>query len=169
MAGGALAPIAQRSNVERKYDEKRELQTVVASFGIERNVSIMMAGAPGATLGEILVELKLPRYLARGECSSLEVLVNDVPTPGARFSTGYKDAVYSAQARHDFQTFKPLAQRYSTLAVRGCGYEAKLDEHAMGDVRKFFVIYSQIASEITASQQPAPAMTSTASDPATEL
>lgn len=139
-------PKRQAASVERKYDEKRKLEKVVGTFTPAPNVTIVLAGAPAASLGEVSVELRLPRYLMKSDCTSLDVLVNSVPTAGAQVSTSSKNAIYAVQARYDFQTFKPLAQQFSTLGARGCGYEAKLDEHAMNDVKKFFVIYSQIAS-----------------------
>jgi hypothetical protein len=148
------APKRQRSAVERRYDEKRKLETVVGTFSVAPNVSIVLAGAPGASLGEVSVELRVPRHLAREPCTSLEVLVNAIPSVGTQFTTSSKNAIYGAQARYDFQTFKPLAKQYSTLGARACGYEAKVDEQAMNDVQKFFVIYSQIASELA---EPPPA------------
>jgi hypothetical protein len=138
----------QKSAVERRYDEKRKLETVVGTFTTAPNVSIVLAGAPGASLGEVIVELRVPRHLTRGQCTSLEVLVNAVPNAGAQFTTSSKGGLYGSQARYDFQTFKPLAKRFSTLASRACGYEAKIDDQGMDDVQKFFVIYSQIASEL---------------------
>lgn len=151
------APKQQKSAVERRYDEKRKLETVVGTFAIAPNVALILAGAPGASLGEVSVELRVPRHLARQQCTSLEVLVNAVPSAGAQFTTSSKNAIYGAQARYDFQTFKPLAKQFSTLGARACGYEAKIDDHAMNDVQKFFVIYSQIASELAEPPAAAPA------------
>jgi hypothetical protein len=150
-------PKRQPATVERKYDEKRKLEKVVGTFTPAPNVTVVLAGAPGASLGEVSVELRMPRYLMKSECTSLEVLVNGVPSAGAQLSTSNKNAIYAVQARYDFQTFKPLAQQFSTLGARGCGYEAKLDEHAMNDVKKFFVIYSQIAAQIAGPAETVPA------------
>lgn len=126
---------------------------MVGSFSPRGNVTVTLAGAPSATLGEILVELKVSQYLTKKPCDTLEVLVNAVPAAGARFSSEYKGGDLVAQARVDFQTFKPLAQQFATLSVRACGYEAKLDDSVMGDVQKFFVIYSELATEASKTTQ----------------
>jgi hypothetical protein len=151
----AIKASNQQANVERGYDEQRKLHTVRASFSTAPKVSVVLAGAPGATLGEVLVGLTMPRHLTKADCTSIEVLVNKAPTTGERPTTTAKNGFNSVQGRVQFETFKPLAQQYSTLGVRACGYEATLSDEVMEDVKKFFVIYSQLATEAMKEAQPA--------------
>lgn len=149
-------PAAQsRSRVERKYDTERKLQTVRGVFTAAANTSIILVGAPAVALGEVTVQLNIPRSLVHRTCQAVEVLVNDVPTVGDRFETKNEGGFHQSRAQHDFQTFKPLAQQYSTFAVRACGYQVMIDDASMNDVKKFFVIYSQLASEVAPEAQPA--------------
>jgi hypothetical protein len=153
VARAPRGPAPSRANVARKYDEKRKMKTVVGSFSPSGSVTVTLAGAPSATLGEVLVELKVAHYLTKKPCDALEVLVNAVPAAGARFSSEYQGGKLIAQARVDFQTFKPLAQKFATLGVRACGYETTLDEGVMNEVQKFFVIYSELATEASQTMQ----------------
>lgn len=150
----AMRASNQRASVERSYDEQRKLHTVRATFTTAPKVSVVLVGAPGATLGEVLVGLSVPRHLSKAECTSIEVLVNKVPATAERPTTTSKNAINSVQGRVQFETFKPLAQQFSTLGVRACGYEATLSENVMPDVKKFFVIYSQLATETMQQSQP---------------
>jgi hypothetical protein len=144
----------QKADVERGYDEQRKLHTVRGTFKTAPKVSVVLAGAPGAMLGEVMVSLSIPRHLITKECSSIEVLVNKVPTTAERSTVSSKYAINTVQGRVQFATFKPLAREYSTLGVRACGYEATFTENVMPDVKKFFVIYSQLATEAMQQAQP---------------
>lgn len=165
----ALRATNQQATVERGYDEQRKLHTVRATFKTAPNVSVVLAGAPGATLGEVLVGLSVPRHLSKPDCESIEVLVNKVPTTGERPTKSSKNALISVQGRVQFETFKPLAQQYSTLGVRACGYEAALSENVMTDVKKFFVIYSQLATEAIQQTEPPTPTESASGGTTTEL
>jgi hypothetical protein len=166
-AHAGSAPAQPRSRVERKYDAERKLQTVRGVFSTAANTSIIFVGEPATAPGEVLIQMNIPRSIVHQTCQAVEVLVNDVPAAGERFESKYEGGFHQSRARHDFQTFKPLAQQYSTLAVRACGYQITMDEASMDDVKKFFVIYSQLAAEVAPEAQPA---SDTASgEPATEL
>lgn len=141
------------AKVERHYDEKRKRQTVVGRFAPKASVAIVLVGTPGAPEGGIRVKLELPSIRATAACESLEVLVNGVPTKGEKLRFSRESSLRRLQAHYAFETFKPLAQHFATFGVRACGYDATLDETALAELQKFFVIYAEIARDLSIKQE----------------
>lgn len=57
----------------------------------------------------------------------------------------------------DFQTFKPLTKKYPSFAVRACGrLEAKFSDDDLKELLKFFVIYSDLATDAQAAVAASP-------------
>lgn len=137
------------SEVERVYDEKHRLQAVRGRFFLRNGTRVVFVGSPEYELSTILVTASRVGTAANRADCKLEALVNEKPIPNTDEERRKEPARSNTiAARFTFQDFKPLAQRYGTFGIRLCGKTWKFSEAQLNDLKKFFVIYSEIAQEI---------------------
>jgi hypothetical protein len=140
--------------VSRDFDEKRNLQIVTARFDLQPGLSLFFIGAPEAEMGDILLQIRGRMPRASADCAAVEILVNGKPVAGERTDRRYEGTKPILGAHFQFEHFKPLAQRFPSFGVRHCEYEMKFNEKQVDELRKFLVIYSDLATEIQEQAEP---------------
>jgi hypothetical protein len=146
-----------KSRVERRYDDKRQVQVVQSDFAPKPGVSMQFVGAPKVQLGDILFNLEMSRYDGQRPCDKLELLINDVPLAATNASSSPVGARVRFSAHFEFQQFKPLAQRFPSFGVRRCDFQLKLSEADVRLLQKFLLMYSDMAVEVQSAQEGTPA------------
>jgi len=140
----------------RRYDEQTKAQVVQADFVPSAGVHVRLVGAPKVKLGDVLVQLHLPTR-AQGDCATLDALVTDMPASGRDVTVESKGSGRDVSAHFDFQQLKPLARNYPSFALVHCDLKVQLSEAAVGELRKFMVMYSDIATDVQGESAPEPA------------
>lgn len=154
-AAASRAPDVAPAQVERRYDRARKIQIVRANFGIEPGVTMTLVGAPQAKLSDVLLEVRVHGYrIPKAACDKVEILVNSVPSPGTDLSLTYGPTSLVQQAHFDFSLFKPLGKDFPSFGARVCGRDLNLSEAAVVQLRKFLVIFSDLANEVQKTDQP---------------
>jgi hypothetical protein len=143
---------AKASKVERGFKEETQTTFVRGEFELGPNIMAQVVGAPRLDLGKIVLVLRAPTTIRglRG-CQSLEVLVNARPNSALQLRRAQDLYEHKLEGDFDFQSFKPLAQQYPEFAVRACTTTWKFTTEQVDDLRKFLVMYSNLAKEESAS------------------
>lgn len=147
---------AAAAHVDRHYDQANKTVVVQGDFTPNAGINLQLLGAPLLQPGDIAVHLVVPRRVSATPCESMELVVNAAPTSPATITALAEGPRVCLIAHFDFAQFKPLAQRFPAFAVRRCNYEVRLSDADVQQLRKFCVIYSDMATE-AATQAPRPA------------
>jgi hypothetical protein len=156
-SGGSRSGHGEAANArtERAFDEGRGVHVVRGQFQLDRSMRLHLVGIPQMALGRVAVFLRgySPEPRIR-ECEGLEVLVNEQPFASDESKNRTKGTTVNLESRFDFEVFKPLSQQYSTFGSRACGRKWKVAEDQMEELKKFFVIYAQIAQQVQKGELP---------------
>jgi hypothetical protein len=150
--GSAAAPsasptVGKSSKVARGFHEKTGVSYVRGDFELPQGVELRITGAPAVERGKIVLAVKGPAWSDVSACENMEVLVNARPSSARsqrRESTAPK---FQLESDFDFEVFKPLARQYPEFAVRLCNRTWPLTAEQVEDLRKFFVLYADLAAE----------------------
>lgn len=154
-------------STERAYDEERGLHIVRGTFHLRAGLRLHLIAIPQLTHGTIAVILRgRSKDATLQQCGTLEVLVNEQPFPPAETSRRTEGANLNIEGRFPFELFEPLAQQYSTFGARACGEKLKLREAQLQELKKFFVIRTQIAQQVQGRQLERESTPETPSEPA---
>lgn len=178
-AGSSSAPAAsspssaiQLSDItgtaERSFDEDRKLHVVKGTFGFGAGIDFKLIGVPQVALGPIGVTLSGKSWKPSvNECNALEVVVNGQPhAPSDLKATRRPDGGFVLDGRVDFQAFKGIGQTYSTFGLRACKETFELSNRQMPQLKKFLVMYSEIATQVQKGELPAAGSESATQAPA---
>jgi hypothetical protein len=155
---------AAKAKVERAFDEQRELHIVRGSFSLAPGLQANLVGVPQVALGTIAVVLAGNVSNRRfAECAGVEVLINAQPFASQENATRRPAHGFDIESRFDFQIFRPLTQQFATFGIRACGHQWSFNDAQLGELQKFFVIYSQVAMQVQAGELPSKADTAAAS------
>jgi hypothetical protein len=142
---------------ERSFDERRQLHIVNASFNFGAGIELKLIGVPQAALGPIGVTLAGKSWKPSvNECTTLEVVVNEQPyVPSELKASRRGDGGFILDGRVDFQAFKGLGQTYATFALRVCKEQFAISNRQLPTLKKFLVMYSEIATQVQKGELPA--------------
>ncbi|HEX7478586.1 MAG TPA: hypothetical protein VF331_12315 [Polyangiales bacterium] len=143
---------APTAHARRDFDEKRKLHFARLDLSVPlARLDVVLVGVPQAQLTTVRVKLERPLFdETLGKCRELAVLINGEPFAGANVKgeIGRERYRTTLSADFDFSVFRALARPYTSLAFRACGQRTEVAESLMVEVRKFFVLFSQIATDV---------------------
>lgn len=144
----------QTASVTRGFNEKANISFVRADFKLP-GAELRVIGAPQVELGRLVFTVSGGTYSPAAKCDNLDVLVNGKPTSAAMGAIKGERGRFSVEGSLEFSVFKPLASQFPEFSVRMCSETWNFTGEQVAQLRKFLVMYSELAQEVQAAETPA--------------